>query len=304
MLLFFDFYRDCVLDIFIEFIFLHDTVSLIFIRYSEELSMKNCLTIAGSDCSGGAGIQADIKTMCANGVYAMSVITSVVAENTSKVISVCDLPSDIIEQQIDAVFEDIVVDGVKVGMIKSDVIMKAVAKKLRQYKPNIIVVDPVMSAKDGCALMDYIALKTLKEEIIPITTLLTPNIPEAQLIANTEITSIEDIFKCAKIIYSLGAKAVLIKGGHCNGNPVDILFDGKNFYKFSSPRINTKNTHGTGCTLSSAITTFLAKGCSVKDSVFMGKRYIYNTIKNSLTIGKGNGPLHHFYDYYSMKGFD
>lgn len=300
--MFFTFMFYCSFSL--EMCYLQSNSTLSMFLYREELSMKNCLTIAGSDCSGGAGIQADIKAMCANGVYAMSVITSVVAENTSRVISVYDLPDTVIEQQIDAVFEDIAVDGVKVGMIKSSSIMQAIAKKLGQYKPNIVVVDPVMSAKDGCALMEEAALKTLKEEIIPITTLLTPNIPEAQLIANTEINSMKDIFKCAKIIYSFGTQAVLIKGGHYSGEPVDILYDGKGFYKFTSPRINTKNTHGTGCTLSSAITAFLVQGYSVKEAVLMGKRYIYNTIKNSLPIGRGNGPLHHFYDYYSMKGFD
>jgi len=266
--------------------------------------MKNCLTIAGSDCSGGAGIQADIKSMCANGVYAMSVITSVVAENTSRVISVFDLPESIVKQQIDAVFEDITIDGVKVGMIKSVQIMQAVADRLQQYKPPILVVDPVMSAKDGYALMDEAALRTLKNEIIPLTTLLTPNIPEAELITNKKISCTNDVYICAKEIYSLGTKAVLIKGGHLSGEPVDILYDGVSFFKYKSPRINTKNTHGTGCTLSSAITAFLARGYSVKEAVLMGKKYIYGTIKNSLEIGKGNGPLHHFYDYYSMKGFD
>lgn len=266
--------------------------------------MKNCLTIAGSDCSAGAGIQADIKAMSACGVYAMSVITSVVAENTSRVVSVYDLPDEVIKQQIDAVFEDIPVDGVKIGMIKSPSIMQAVAEKLKQYSPCNVVADPVMSAKDGCALMDEAALDVLKNEIIPACTLLTPNIPEAELIAQMKIDSQGDMMLCAKKIYAMGCGAVLVKGGHYGGMPIDILYDGNGFYKYSSPRINTKNTHGTGCTLSSAITAFLAKGSSIQQSVLLGKRYVYNAIKNSLEIGKGHGPLHHFYDYYSMKGFE
>ena len=253
--------------------------------------MKNCLTIAGSDCSAGAGIQADIKAMSACGVYAMSVITSVVAENTSRVVSVYDLPGEVIKQQIDAVFEDISVDGVKIGMIK-------------QYSPCNVVADPVMSAKDGCALMAETALDVLKNEIIPACTLLTPNIPEAELIAQMKIDSQKDMMLSAKKIYAMGCGAVLVKGGHYGGMPIDILYDGNGFYKYSSPRINTKNTHGTGCTLSSAITAFLAKGNSIQQSVLLGKRYVYNAIKNSLEIGKGHGPLHHFYDYYSMKGFE
>ncbi|MEE0858220.1 MAG: bifunctional hydroxymethylpyrimidine kinase/phosphomethylpyrimidine kinase [Acutalibacteraceae bacterium] len=266
--------------------------------------MKNCLTIAGSDCSGGAGIQADIKTFCANGVYAMSVITSVVAENTSRVLNVYDLPTQVIEQQIDAVFEDIEVDGVKIGMIKSCEIMNSVANKLIQYRPLNVVVDPVMSAKDNHSLMNQNALQTLKEKILPLTTMLTPNIPEAEMLTGISIKNTDDIYACAKIIYDTGAKNVLIKGGHSKYKPTDILYDGVKFYEFTSERINTKNTHGTGCTLSSAITANLSKGLQAKDAVLNAKKYIYNTIKNSLEIGKGNGPLHHFYDYYNTKGFD
>lgn len=265
--------------------------------------MKNCLTIAGSDCSGGAGIQADLKTFSANGVYGMSVITSVVAENTSRVIKVKNLSTDIIENQIDAVFEDIEVDGVKIGMIKNSEIMSCVADKLIQYKPNIVVVDPVMSAKDNHCLMDSSALHTLKKKIFPLTTMLTPNIPEAEIITGRKICNIKDVILSAKDIHSMGVKYVLIKGGHSSGAPSDILYNGEKFYKFTSPRINTKNTHGTGCTLSSAITAFLARGYSSNQAVYNAKKYIFNTIKHSLSIGKGNGPLHHFYDYYSMKGF-
>lgn len=266
--------------------------------------MKNCLTIAGSDCSGGAGIQADIKTFCANGAYAMSVITSVVAENTTGVSEIYDLPIKIIDSQIDSIFEDIAVDGVKIGMIKSCNIMDSVAYKLACYKPKFIVTDPVMSAKDGKALMDTYALKTLRNKIIPLSTVITPNIQEAEVIADMKITDTVSIMKVAEKIFNMGAKNVLIKGGHLEGMPCDILFDGKKFFKYTSKRINTKNTHGTGCTLSSAITVFLAQGFSPYESVLKAKKYIYNTIENSLEIGKGNGPLNHFYEYYNMKGFE
>lgn len=266
--------------------------------------MKNCVTIAGSDCSGGAGIQADIKTFCANGVYAMSVITSVVAENTSRVIDVFDLPVNVIEKQIDAIFEDIEVDAVKIGMIKSAAIMNSVADKLIQYKPTIVVVDPVMSSKDNHCLMEESALYNLKKRIFPLATLVTPNIPETQILTGKSIKNLQDILNCAKDIYSMGVKNVLIKGGHFVGKPIDVLYNGKNFYKFTSNRIHTKNTHGTGCTLSSTITAYLAKGYNPKNAVLNAKKYIYNAILNSLEIGKGNGPLNHFYDYYNMKGFE
>ena len=255
--------------------------------------MKNCLTIAGSDCSAGAGIQADIKAMSACGVYAMSVITSVVAENTSRVVSVYDLPDEVIKQQIDAVFEDISVDGVKIGMIKSPSIMQAVAEKLKQYSPCTVVADPVMSAKDGCALMDEAALDVLKNEIIPACTLLTPNIPEAELIAQMKIDSQRDMMLCAKKIYAMGCGAVLVKGGHYGGMPIDILYDGNGFYKYSSPRINTKNTHGTGCTLSSAIASNLAKGRDLETSVKYAKNYISGALAAMLDLGKGSGPMDH-----------
>ncbi|MEE0930625.1 MAG: bifunctional hydroxymethylpyrimidine kinase/phosphomethylpyrimidine kinase [Acutalibacteraceae bacterium] len=266
--------------------------------------MKNCVTIAGSDCSGGAGIQADIKTFCANGVYAMSVITSVVSENTSRVIDVFDLPIEVIEKQINAIFEDIRIDAVKIGMIKNTAIINCVADKLIQYNPPVVVVDPVMSAKDNHCLMEESAFSTLKKRIFPLTTIVTPNIPEAQILTGKNIKNMQDIFNCAKDIYSMGVKNVLIKGGHFDGKPIDVLYDGKSFYKFTSERIHTKNTHGTGCTLSSAITAYLARGYTSKNAVLSAKKYIYNAILNSLEIGKGNGPLHHFYDYYNMKGFE
>lgn len=263
--------------------------------------MNTALTIAGSDCSGGAGIQADLKTFSANGVFGMSVIVSVVAENTSRVISVEDISPEMIKNQIDAVFEDIEVDAVKVGMLSSEICMKAVAEKLRQYKPKYTVIDPVMVAKGGHALMKPEALEALKTEIIPLAYVLTPNIPEAETITGMSIESQEDVQEAAKKIYSLGAKNVLIKGGHLSGDAIDLLYDGKSFYTFTTERINTKNTHGTGCTFSSAITANLANGLNLNKAVEKAKSYITTAIEHSLPIGKGHGPTNHFYELY-MKG--
>ncbi len=235
--------------------------------------MKKVLTIAGSDCSGGAGIQADLKTFSAHGVFGMSVIVSVVAENTSRVIAMQDITPDMIEKQIDAVFEDIEVDAVKIGMLSSPECMKAVAAKLREYRPKNIVVDPVMYAKNGCPLMELKAVDTLMECIIPLADVLTPNIPEAEKIA-------------------------ILKGGHAVGSALDVLFDGKRIYHFETARIDTKNTHGTGCAFSSAVASQLAKGAGTEKAVELAKAYVTSAIRHSTAIGKGWGPIHHFYELY------
>ena len=260
--------------------------------------MKTALSIAGSDCSGGAGIQADIKTMSAIGVFGMSVIVSVVAENTSRVISIEDVSTKVISDQIDAVFEDITVDAVKVGMLTSPECMKTVASKLLQYKPKHIVVDPVMYAKNGCPLMRESAIDTLISQVIPVATLLTPNIPEAEKISGMKIETVEDMKLACKKIIGMGAKAVLIKGGHYIGDARDVLYDGKEYSEFVSKRINTKNTHGTGCTLSSAIASYLALGESLAGAVAKAKEYVTSAIENALELGKGCGPTHHFFKYY------
>lgn len=260
--------------------------------------MKKVLSIAGSDCSGGAGIQADLKTFSAHGVFGMSVIVSVVAENTSRVIDIQDITPDMIERQIDAVFEDIEVDAVKIGMLSTEPCMEAVARKLEQYKPNNVVIDPVMYAKNGCPLMDPNSIETLIKVIIPRADLLTPNIPEAEKISNAKISSTEDMKIVAKRIYDMGCKNVLVKGGHAIGNALDVLYDGKDFYYFEVKRINTKNTHGTGCTFSSAIASNLALGMTMPAAVDKAKKYITTAIEHSLNIGKGNGPTHHFYELY------
>lgn len=262
------------------------------------MKLKTALTIAGSDCSGGAGIQADLKTFSANGVFGMSVITSVVAENTSRVISVENVSPEMIKNQIDAVFEDIEVNAVKVGMLSDSVCMKTVAEKLKQYKPLFTVVDPVMIAKGGHSLMQKDALSTLIKDIIPISYLLTPNVPEAETITGMKIDNPDDMKKAAEKIISMGAKNVLVKGGHLKGDAFDVLFDGREYHTFSSERINTKNTHGTGCTFSSAVAANLAKGCPLVLAVAKAKAYVTMAIEHSLEIGNGHGPTNHFYELY------
>ena len=260
--------------------------------------MKNLLTIAGSDCSGGAGIQADLKTFAAHGTFGMSVVVSVVAENTSRVISIRDMDPEIIKDQLDAVFEDIRVDGVKVGMLSNIGAMKAVAEKLRQYGPPHPVIDPVMVAKGGCALMQDDALDTLIREIIPMAYVLTPNIPEAETITGRKITDMGEMKWAAASIYGMGAKNVLVKGGHLSGDAEDILYDGKRFHRYRSKRVRTKNTHGTGCTFSSAIAANLANGMEIEDAVRSAKEYITMAIEHALPVGKGYGPTNHFYRFF------
>lgn len=264
--------------------------------------MKNLLTIAGSDCSGGAGIQADLKTFAAHGTFGMSVIVSVVAENTSRVISIQDITPQTIADQIDAVFEDIAVDGVKIGMLSGSEQMKTVATKLQYYRPNGVVLDPVMVAKGGCPLMHSAALETLKAEMLPLAFVLTPNLPEAEAITGIKIQTVEEMKHAAVCLKKMGPKNVLIKGGHLEGDAVDILFDGKEFYSFKTERIPTKNTHGTGCTLSSAIAANLANGMDVPKAVQAAKEYVTIAIRHALPIGKGHGPTNHFYTLYKNGG--
>ena len=280
--------------------------------------MKKALTIAGSDCSGGAGIQADLKTFSALGVFGMSVVVSVVAENTSRVIGVEDISPDMVKKQIDAIYEDIGTDAVKIGMLSTENLMKAVAEKLDEYRPANVVHDPVMYAKNGAALMDPKAVEALLDNIIPRSDLLTPNIPEAEKIAGLAIRNEDDMLKASEKIVAMGCRRVLIKGGHGIGNSgsassgadgslaksIDLLWDGKEVFYFTAPRIQTKNTHGTGCTLSSAIAANLALGFSIHDAVEKAKAYVTTAIEHSLSIGKGHGPTHHFYELYKAAGIN
>ena len=263
--------------------------------------MKTALTIAGSDCSGGAGIQADLKTFAAHKVFGMSVITAVVSENTSRVISIENMPENCITDQITAIFEDIKVDAIKIGMLPNEICMKTVAQELQKYHPNNIVIDPVMVAKGGCALMMYNSVKALIDNIIPLADILTPNIPETEAITGINIKTIDDMKIAAKQIYNMGAKNIIIKGGHLDGDAIDILYNGKDYYTYTTERIQTKNTHGTGCTFSSAIASNLANGMNINDAVSNAKGYITNAIKYSLNIGKGHGPTNHLYNFYNLK---
>ena len=260
--------------------------------------MRKSLSIAGSDCSGGAGIQADLKTFSAHGIYGMTVITSVVAENTYRVTDYQDVRPDMIEKQIDDVFEDIVPDATKIGMLSCRDTMLAVAGKLRKWKPKNIVVDPVMYAKNGSALMEELAISTLIAEIVPFADLITPNIPEAEKMTQKVIKTHDDMRQAARLIHAMGCKAVVVKGGHSEGDAVDILFDGEAFYDFPAPRVVTKHTHGTGCTFSSAIASNLALGLPINKAVEKAKAYINDAISHSPKLGKGNGPTHHFYQMY------
>lgn len=261
--------------------------------------MKTALTIAGSDSGGGAGIQADLKTFSALGVYGMSVITAVTAQNTQEVRSVQDIDISIIKDQIEAVFDDIPVDAVKIGMLSSATTADAVAQSLQKYHPKFVVLDPVMVSKGGHHLLQPNAISAVKEILIPLATLITPNIPEAEVLVNKTIHSPEDMKDACLALQSLGAKAILLKGGHLNGDPNDLLFDGKEFTWIKGVRIHTKNTHGTGCTLSSAIAANLAKGDSLIEAIQKAKKYITMAITHSLNIGKGHGPTNHFYDLYN-----
>lgn len=264
--------------------------------------LKIALTIAGSDSSGGAGIQADLKTFSANGVYGMSVITAVTAQNTQGVLAVQDIDKEIIAKQMEAVFEDIAIDAVKIGMVSQIETIETVAVKLKHYNPKIVVVDPVMISKSGYHLLQPSAEKKLVKELLPLSLLVTPNIPEAEVITGMVITTLTDMEQAAKQIYGMGAKNVLLKGGHLENEATDVLFDGTAFTYFKAARINTKNTHGTGCTLSSAVTAFLAQGSSVAEAVKKAKEYITIAIRHSLSLGKGVGPTHHFYQLYKKAG--
>ena len=265
--------------------------------------MKHLLTIAGSDSSGGAGIQADLKTFAAHGTFGMSVITAVTAQNTQGVTMVQDIDAGVIEAQIDAVFDDIRVDAVKIGMVSRPEILKTIADRLRYYKPQIVVLDPVMISKSGYPLLAPEACATLVQELLPLSTLVTPNLPEAEVISGMKVTMKEEMRPVAERILELGAKAVLVKGGHLNGSADDLLFDGSTERWFMGDRIDTKNTHGTGCTLSSSLAANLAQGLSLADAVAASKAYVTEAIEYSLPIGGGCGPTHHFVDLYRKAGW-
>jgi len=258
--------------------------------------MKQVLTIAGSDSGGGAGIQADIKAMSANGVFAMSAITAVTAQNTEEVTDVFELPLSIIAAQIDAVFDDFDVSAVKTGMLSSAEIVKIVAKLLKPQNVTNLVVDPVMIAKSGHRLLKPDAVEALMHELIPLALVVTPNIHEAQQLSGIEIKTLNDARRAAKIIHRLGCRHVLIKGGHLlEERATDLLYDGRFFELFKSEFIDTPHTHGTGCTFASAIAAHLALGKPLTQAVTAAKAYLTEAIRHGLSIGHGKGPTNHFY---------
>ncbi|MFR2189360.1 MAG: bifunctional hydroxymethylpyrimidine kinase/phosphomethylpyrimidine kinase [Blautia sp.] len=255
--------------------------------------MRTAVTIAGSDSSGGAGIQADIKTMMANGVYAMSAITALTAQNTTGVTSILNATPEFLGQELDAIFTDIYPDAVKIGMVSESSLIHTIVEKLRRYEAKNIVVDPVMVATSGARLISEEAVETLKKELFPLSCILTPNIPEAEVLTGMEVKTTEDMIEAAKRISEEYHCAVLCKGGHQLNDANDLLYADGTYRWFHGKRISNPNTHGTGCTLSSAIASNLAKGFSLEESVERAKDYISGALAAMLDLGKGSGPMDH-----------
>ena len=267
--------------------------------------MKTALTIAGSDSSGGAGIQADIKTMMANGVFAMSAITALTAQNTMGVTAIMDATPEFLEEEIDEVFKDIFPDAVKIGMVSQSSLIRSIAKKLHQYQPQHIVVDPVMVATSGAKLISDDAISTLKEELLPIAEVITPNIPETEVLSDMKVQSEQDMETAGSLIARRYGCAVLCKGGHNLNDANDLLIypaknaeDGLCMRWFYGKRIDNPNTHGTGCTLSSAIASNLAKGYDLETSIARAKDYISGALGAMLNLGHGHGPMNHAFDQH------
>ncbi len=258
--------------------------------------MKTALTIAGSDSSGGAGIQADIKTMTAHGVYAMSAVTALTAQNTTGVTDILESTPEFLAHQLDAVFEDIFPDAVKTGMVSSSALIGVIARKLRQYGAKHIVVDPVMVATSGAKLLQNEAVAALEEELLPLAQVLTPNIPEAEILAQMSISTPEDMERAAQAIGRRYGCAVLCKGGHHLNDANDLLWQDGQVRWFLGKRINNPNTHGTGCTLSSAIASNLAKGQDLPQAVENAKAYLSGALGAMLDLGRGSGPMNHAFD--------
>ena len=258
--------------------------------------MKKVLTIAGSDCSGGAGIQADIKTITAHKMYAMSAITALTAQNTTGVYGILDAGADFVGLQLDCIFQDIYPDAVKIGMVANKDIIKMIANKLVEYKAKNIVADPVMVSTAGSRLMEEDASTILIEKLLPLATIITPNLPEAEVLCNFPIKNQDDCIKAAETIAQKIPTAILIKGGHLSDTADDLLWNNGSVHWFKGERIDNPNTHGTGCTLSSAIASNLAAGHDLVTSIQNAKNYITGALKDGLNLGKGSGPLNHMYN--------
>lgn len=265
--------------------------------------MKTALTIAGSDCSGGAGIQADIKTMLCNGVYAMSTLTALTAQNTMGVTGIMEVTPEFLGEQLDNVFTDIFPDAVKVGMVSGSGLIVKIAEKLKEYGARNVVVDPVMVSTSGSKLLSDGAADTLKEYLLPIADILTPNIPEAEVLSGMKVESPEEMIRAAEKISKNYRCAVLLKGGHQLNDANDLLYRDGAYKWFAGKKIDNPNTHGTGCTLSSAIASNLAKGRGLDESVERAKEYISGALAAMLDLGKGRGPMDHGFDFGSMDFF-
>lgn len=261
--------------------------------------MYTALTIAGSDSSGGAGIQADIKTMTAHAVYAMSAITALTAQNTTGVTDILDVTPEFLNAQLDAIFTDIYPNAIKIGMVSKSALIHTIAESLKKYHAKKIVLDPVMVSTSGSRLIDEEAIDVLKKELIPLADIITPNIPETEVLANMRIVSEEDMIHASKIISDTYNVAVLCKGGHQLNDANDLLYQDGKWQWFYGKRIDNPNTHGTGCTLSSAIASNLAKGYSLNQAVTNAKAYISSALSAMLDLGKGSGPMDHT---FAIKG--
>lgn len=261
--------------------------------------MKTALTIAGSDSCGGAGIQADIKTMTMNGVYATSAITALTAQNTTGVTGIMEVTPEFLMEQIDDVFNDIRPDAVKIGMVSSSELIKAIADRLKYFNAVNIVVDPVMVATSGSRLINEDAIATLKGDLLPIADIITPNIPETEVLSGISVQTENDMIKASEIISDTYNCAVLCKGGHSINDANDLLYENGEYRWFEGKRIDNPNTHGTGCTLSSAIAANLAKGYDMQSSVQRAKDYISGALSDMLDLGQGSGPMNHMFDLNS-----
>lgn len=257
-------------------------------------SVPRALTIAGSDSGGGAGIQADLKTFAALGVYGISVVTAVTAQNTVEVAAIAEVPEEVVIAQIDTVLEDIGANAVKVGMLSSTPIIQNTADRLEAWGIPYLVVDPVMISKSGAPLLQPDAIGALKKDLLPFATIVTPNIPEAEVLAGRQIASPAHAQEAAKAIRALGPQTVIIKGGHLEGAPVDLVLHDGQFTPIESERIDTKSTHGTGCTFSAAIAAFLALGIETMEAIRLAKMFVENAMRNAQPLGEGHGPLNHF----------
>ena len=261
-------------------------------------AMPVAMTVAGSDSGGGAGVQADLKTFAALGVYGASALTAITAQNTVAVTAVHELPIDLIAAQIEAVVSDIGVDAVKTGMLSSSEIVEVVARELDRLGIKNLVVDPVMVAKSGDPLLRQEAVDSVRTLLVPLATIVTPNVPEAETLTGMKVETDEDMRVAARRIIGMGARAVVVKGGHREGPATDLFYDGTEFVEFTSDRFDTVNTHGTGCTFASATAAGLAQGKSVVEAVAQAKEYVTEAIRNSYPLGKGHGPVHHFWQLW------